>query len=145
MLYQTLDHPPIKLEDVYMMTPHQGTNISVMQPGIPDQMVNYTPIVHTIPAQGEGYIYDVDSAAPLLIFTPITSVNTSQISTNEDTPAASVIEIPLQNEVTNEVSLIYLVGFFRVKYLYQQLTNKYQVISAPYLIFTKKSGMNAYF
>lgn len=107
MLYQTLDHPPIKLEDVYMMTPHQGTNISVIQPGISDQMVNYAPIVHTIPAQGEGYIYDVDSAAPLLILTPITTVNSTQITSNENPPPASVIEIPLQNEVINEVSEIF--------------------------------------
>lgn len=104
--YQPMEHTTIKQEEFIFQVPIQGTNISVMQPGVPDQMINYTPIVHTIPAQTDGYIYDVDAATPLLILTPVTSMNATQITSSENPPPAPVIEIPLHSEVLTEVSEI---------------------------------------
>lgn len=102
-----MEHTTIKQEEFIFQVPIQGTNISVMQPGVPDQIINYTPIVHTIPGQTDGYIYDVDAATPLLILTPVTPMNATQITSSENPPPqtpAPVIEIPLHSEVLTEVS-----------------------------------------
>lgn len=79
----------------------QGPNISVMQQAMADQIMNYTPIVHV--GQSETIIQNVDMTTPLYIFTPGAPV-TIQIPANENTVPASLIEIPMQHDVVNEVS-----------------------------------------
>lgn len=70
-----------------------------------EQIVNYTPIVHTIPAgQTETIVQNVDSTGPLYIFTQAAAPVTIQIPSNEHPIPSHVIEIPLQPNEPNEVS-----------------------------------------
>lgn len=66
-----------------------------------DQIMNYTPIVHA--GQAETIIQNVDMTTPLYIFTPGAPV-TIQIPTTENAMPASLIEIPMEHDVVNEVS-----------------------------------------
>lgn len=101
--YQSLE--PIKHEEILFQIPVQTTNISIVQSGSPDQMVNYAPIVHTFPAQTDSYIYDVESAAPMILLTPITPPSGTQLTTHESQPSNSNVAISSHgSNVFNEVS-----------------------------------------
>lgn len=100
MHHQPAEHTAILNEEFVL--PIQGPNISVVQTGSPDQMVNYAPIVHTIPAGTEGFIYDVDPSTPLLI---LTSISPAQIGSTNESP--SVIEIPLQSNEVSKISPLF--------------------------------------
>lgn len=106
--YQPFEHSPIKHEEILFRIPLQTTNISIVQSGAPDQMVNYTPIVHTFPAQTESYIYDVESAAPLLLLTPITPPNGTQATANDSQASDSGVEVSPHGSFFNEVSREFL-------------------------------------
>lgn len=95
--YQSIEHTSIAEEYVFQVP----ANISVMQSVMADQMMNYAPILHT--GQAETIIQNVDLSAPVYIITPSAPV-TIGIPTNENTIPASVIEIPLSNDMANEVS-----------------------------------------
>lgn len=102
--YQPLEPQNVTHEEIIFQVPIQGTNISVIQPGSADQMVNYTSITHPIPSgQTENYICSVDAATPLLILTPVTPLN-DPMSTNNIASTAPVIEIPLHCDIPNDVS-----------------------------------------
>lgn len=96
---------PIKHEEILVQFPLQTTNISILQSSAPDQMVNYAPILQTFPAQTENYVYDVESAAPLLLLTPITTPNGSQTSTNDGQSSNPTVEISPHGSFFNEVSV----------------------------------------
>lgn len=80
-------------------------NLAVVQPAMGDQVMDYTPIMHA--GQTETIIQNVDMTAPVYIFTPGTTPVTIQIPTNDNTMPPSVIEIPMQTDIVNEVSEIY--------------------------------------
>lgn len=106
--YQTLEHTTIAEEYIFQM-PIQGTSISVMQPAMADQI---TPIIHTVSAgQTDCFAQNIDGSTPLYIFTPVTPV-TIQIPMNENTLPTTLVEIPVQNEITTDVSNITLVDYF---------------------------------
>lgn len=107
--HQPFQLPSTKQEEFLFQIPVQTTSISVLQSGEADQTVNYAPIVHTFPAQTESYIYDLEAAAPLLIITPMTPVNGTQMmiaNESQQHSSDSVVEIPLSTigNVFNEVS-----------------------------------------
>lgn len=71
-----------------------------------EQIVNYSPIVHTLPAgQAETVVQNVDSSTPLYIFTTQAGAPvTIQIPSNEHPIPPHVIGIPLQPTEPSEVS-----------------------------------------
>lgn len=84
-------------EEYVFQVPIEGANISVIQPGMAEQIVNYAPIVHTIPAgQTETIVQNVDPTTPLYIVTPATTPVTIQIPANQNPIPSHVIEIPMQ-------------------------------------------------
>lgn len=97
--------PTMKHEEILFQIPVRTTNISIMQSS--DQVVNYAPVVHTIPTQTDSYIYDVESVAPMLItLTPIQSpTETAQLTANDSQASAdSGVEISPNGSFFNEVS-----------------------------------------
>lgn len=92
-------------DEIFLQFPLQTTNISILQSNGPDQMVNYAPIVHTIPTQTESYIYDVDSATPLLLLTPSTPPNGAQAAAIDGQANDSSVGVSPNGSFFNEVSV----------------------------------------
>lgn len=100
-------YPAIKHEEILFQFPLQTTNISIVQASSSDQMVNYAPVVHTIPAQTESFVYDVESTTPLLILTPMQTPNgtTTQMAANDSLASSdSGVEVSPHSSFLNEVS-----------------------------------------
>lgn len=95
--------PLLKHEEILFQFPPQTTNISIVQSSSAEPMVNYAPVVHTIPTQTESFIYDVDSA-PLLILTPIQSPSGTQMTANDSRASDSGVEVSPHTSFSNEVS-----------------------------------------
>lgn len=95
--------PVLKHEEILFQFPPQTTNISIVQSTSAEAMVNYAPMVHTIPAQTESFVYDVESA-PLLIFTPIQSPSGTQMTANDSRASDSGVEVSPHTSFSNEVS-----------------------------------------
>lgn len=111
--FQAVEHSSFKPEEILYQIPVQTTNISILSSGTADhQLVNYAPIMHTFPAaQADSCVYDVESAAPLIIFSPITSLNgTTQMTaaTSERGASDMIVEIPSNTTVSNEVRVDFL-------------------------------------
>lgn len=102
--YHSVEQMSIAEEYVFQV-PIEGANISVIQPGMAEQIVNYAPIVHTIPAgQTETIVQNVDPTTPLYIVTPAAAPVTIQIPANQSPIPPHVIEIPMQTNQPHEVS-----------------------------------------
>lgn len=112
--FQPFERSSIEHEEILYQIPVQTTNISILSSGTPDQMVNYAPIMHTFPAaQTDSYVYNADLAAPLIIFTPIPSLNGTQMTatTNDSGTSDMIVEIPSHTTGFNEVRVIFFFEF----------------------------------
>lgn len=103
-------------EEYVFQVPLEGANISMIQPGMAEQIVNYGPVVHTIPAgQTETIVQNVDTTTPLYILTPAAAPVTIQIPANQNQNQNQIphhlVEMPMQPNQSNEVS-----EFIFVKY-----------------------------
>lgn len=115
-------------EEIVFQIPLQTTNISILQTASPNQMVNYAPIAHAHPAHADSYICDAESAAPLILLTPITQLNGTQITTtttaaNEcHAPASNVDILPHGTNIFYEVSANF--DFFWILFYDERKTSK---------------------
>lgn len=107
MRLQSFEQTNIAEEYVVQLPFHSANTVSVVQPA---ELLNGTPIVHSMPVQSDGFVQNIDPATSLYIYAP--APFTIQIPSNETTMQPTVVEIPLQNDsVTNMVS-----GFILFKF-----------------------------